>query len=82
MDFLSLLKSQTGCTTFVAPNDEGLRYNDNEWHNMRVIRIGNRGYIYVDFHYKGDISVFKSVMYTHARMCMHKDSSTVSDSQN
>ena len=57
MDFLSLLKSQPDCPTFATPtNDEGLQYHDNQWHNMRVKRIGNRGYIKIDFRWIGDFS--------------------------
>ncbi len=44
-----------GCPTIVTTtDDEGLPYNDDQWHHMRAIRNGLYGMLYVDFKWTGD----------------------------
>ena len=44
----------TGCPAFVTTtNDEGLPYNDGQWHTIKAVRLGKSGRLWLDTTWKG-----------------------------
>ena len=44
----------SGCPSFVyTTNDEGMRYNDNVWHELVAWRDENLAHISIDNHWEG-----------------------------